>query len=128
MKVAGEGPRELPLVGCVCFFIVSKSGALTGPRTVADVMPVCFGWFPNISSKLMFGALTVFGASCADTYPGVVGRADNSAGSAGAGSGDETGGLFLKSVNRESWCADLGRWDYACGRCLIGCGKVVCYW
>ena len=38
-KVAGDGPRELLLTGWVCFFIVSKSGALTGPRMVAEVMP-----------------------------------------------------------------------------------------
>jgi hypothetical protein len=42
-KVAGDGPRELPLTGRVFFFIVSKSGALTGPRTVADVIPAGFG-------------------------------------------------------------------------------------
>jgi hypothetical protein len=39
----GEAPRELLLMGIVCFFIVSKSGALTGPRTVAEVIPAGLG-------------------------------------------------------------------------------------
>jgi hypothetical protein len=41
--VAGDGPRELPFVGCLFFLIVSKSGAFTGPLTVADVMFVLVG-------------------------------------------------------------------------------------
>lgn len=54
--VAGDGPREFPLMeGCLRLFTVSKSGALTGPLTVAEVRPGLV-WAVNRSSKFWLGA------------------------------------------------------------------------
>jgi hypothetical protein len=66
----------------------------------------------------MFGCLPDLGASCAAAYPGVVGSAESS-----AGSGEVVGGAVLKSVNSESWCADLG---FGCAGCMLIGGDWKC--
>jgi hypothetical protein len=95
--VAGDGPRELPPIGCVFFLMVSKSGAFPGPLTVADVIFVFVGKVPNALRRSGLGSLEEFATGCFDLYPGVVGSADSS-----AGSGLASGGVDLNSDNKES--------------------------
>ena len=99
MLVAGDGPREVPFVACLFFFIVSKSGALTGPLTVADVIFVLFDGALNTARRAALGCLEGFATGCAETYAGVVGNADSSA---GGGCGLGSGGVDLNMLNKES--------------------------
>jgi hypothetical protein len=99
MLVVGDGPRELPFVGCLFFFMVSKSGALTGPLTVADVIFVLLDGAWNTLRRAALCCLGGFATGCAETYAGVVGSADNSA---GGGCGLGSGGVDLNMLNNES--------------------------
>mgnify|MGYP006877413976 CR=1 FL=1 len=114
MFVAGDGPRELPLVGCLFFFIVSKSGAFTGPFTVADVILALVGNVSEVPSRALLDNFDGFATGWADAYPGVLGSADNSAGS---GSGLASGGVALNNDNRESWWRFLG---FGCSGTKLG--------
>jgi len=114
MFVAGDGPRELPLVGCLFFFIVSKSGAFTGPLTVADVIFVRVGNVLEAPRRASLGNFDGGPTKCADAYPGVLGSADNSAGS---GSGLASGGVAVNNDNKESWWTFLG---FGCSGTKLG--------
>jgi hypothetical protein len=67
MLVAGDGPRELLFVGCLFFFMVSKSGAFTGPLTVADVMLVLLSGALKTLRRAALGCLDGSATGCADT-------------------------------------------------------------
>jgi hypothetical protein len=58
--VAGEGPREPPFVDSLFFFIVSKSGAFTGPLTVADVIFVLVGGALKTPRRAALGCVDGF--------------------------------------------------------------------
>lgn len=65
--VAGEGPRELLFVGCLFFFMVSKSGAFTGPLTVAEVILALLGGALKTARRAALGCLDGSATGCADT-------------------------------------------------------------